>query len=149
MIRFRVPVAIVGRPRPGHLGRLQLGRPTVIAADTNAYLDALITRSGFWKGYSFRPKPGYGPDSPYLTNQLEYKRDGGYQVSSSAPRFVTYDSTMDAAKVAIPAWVQPAWSMVLGSGMGASEASSYPSRWSSGSSVTSASRSRSTARSWW
>ena len=30
--------------------------PTLSAADTNAYFDALITRAGFWKGYSLRPR---------------------------------------------------------------------------------------------
>jgi hypothetical protein len=102
---------------------------TVTAADTNAYFDALITRPGFWKGYSFRPKPGFGPESPYFTNQLEYKKDGGYQVSSSAPRYVTYDPTMNAAKVVIPAWVQPGFSLVLGANMGSSDARFYPATW--------------------
>src|SRR5688500_625645 len=100
---------------------------TVIAADTNAYFDALITRAGFWKGYSFRPKPGFGPDSPYFSNQLEYKKDGGYQSSSSAPRYITYDSAMDAAKVVIPAWMQPNWTMRLGQNMGASDTKFYSS----------------------
>src|SRR6188474_2480930 len=104
--------------------------PTLSAADTNAYFDALVARAGFWKGYSFRPKPGFGKDSPYFSNQLEYKKDGGYQNSSSAPRYITYDATMDAAKVVIPAWMQPLWTMVLGSNMGATDGKFYPSAWS-------------------
>jgi len=134
MMRFRVHVAFL-------VAALALvtsvwfnpATPTLSAADTNAYFDALITRAGFWKGYSFRPKPGHGPDSPYFTNQLEYKNQGGYQQSSSAPKYVTYDEAVDAAKVVIPAWVQPNWSMVLGAGMGASDTKLYPSPWSSGS----------------
>ena len=103
--------------------------PTLSAADTNAYFDALITRPGFWKGYSLRPRPGFGAESPYFTNQLEYKKDGGYQASSSAPRYVTYDPAVDAAKVVIPAWIQPGYSLLLGTGLGAADTKFYPSEW--------------------
>jgi hypothetical protein len=133
MMRFRVPVGlfVTGVALVTSVA-FNPASSTVMAADTNAYFDALITRAGFWKGYSFRPKPGHGPDSPYFTNQLEYRKLGGYQASNSAPKFVTYDETMDAARVAIPAFVQPGWSMVLASGMGASDTKFYPSPWSSG-----------------
>jgi len=133
MMRFRVPVAFfVAALALVTSVRFNPASPTLTAADTNAYFDALITRAGFWKGYSFRPKPGHGADSPYFTNQLEYKRDGGYQQSSSAPRYVTYDDTVDAAKVVIPVWLQPNWSMVLGSAMNTTDTKLYPSPWSSG-----------------
>jgi hypothetical protein len=103
---------------------------TLMAADTNAYFDALIARTGFWKGYSLRPKPGFGIESPYYSKQLDSKNDGGYlRVSGTEPRFVTYDATIDAAKVVIPAWVQPGWTMTLGRPMSASDTKFYPSTW--------------------
>jgi hypothetical protein len=130
MMRFKLPVALfAGAVAMFSSVGFNPASSTVMAADTNAYFDALTTRSGFWKGYSFRPKPGYGVDSPYFSNQLEYKSKGGYQQSSSAPRFVTYDEGMDAARVAIPAFVQMNWSMVLGANMGASDTKFYSSFW--------------------
>jgi hypothetical protein len=129
-MRFKVPVALLTVAVA--LFTAVASERSVVAADTNAYFDALITRAGFWKGYSLRPKPGFGVDSPYFSNQLEYKKDGGYQQSSSAPRFITYDSEMDAAKVVIPAFVQPGYSMTIGSAMGTSDTKLYPSPWGSG-----------------
>jgi hypothetical protein len=130
MMRFKVPVAFF---TVAVVTLMSLGsNQSLSAADTNAYFDALITRAGFWKGYSLRPKPGFAADSPYFSNQLEYKKDGGYQQSSSAPRFITYDSAMDAAKVVIPAWIQPLWSTVIGSAMGTTDTKFYPSPYSSG-----------------
>src|SRR5687767_4049424 len=129
-MRFKIPVTLA-TAAVGLFTAIASER-SVVAADTNAYFDALITRAGFWKGYSLRPKPGFGVDSPYFSNQLEYKKDGGYQQSSSAPRFITYDSGMDAAKVVIPAWIQPRWSTVIGSGMGATDTKFYPSPYSAG-----------------
>src|SRR5688572_17977690 len=122
MIRSKA-AAVAFAVATGMLASAHFGviNPTVIAADTNAYFDALVSRAGFWKGYSFRPKAGFGVESPYFSNQLEYKKDGGYQNGNSAPRFITYDSAMDAAKVVIPAWMQPAWTMVLGAGMGSGD----------------------------
>jgi hypothetical protein len=132
-MRFKLPVALfAGAVAMFSSVGFNPASSTVMAADTNAYFDALITRPGFWKGYSFRPKPGYGVDSPYFSNQLEYKKNGGYQQSNSAPRFVVYDSDMDAAKVSIPAWVQPNWSMVTSVPMSPSDTKIYPSFWSSG-----------------
>jgi hypothetical protein len=129
-MRFKTPVALLTVAVA--LFTAAASERSVVAADTNAYFDALITRAGFWKGYSLRPKPGFGVDSPYYSNQLEYRRDGGYQQSNNAPKFVTYDSEMDAAKVIIPAYVQPSWSMVIGSAMSATDTKFYPSPWGSG-----------------
>jgi hypothetical protein len=75
--------------------------PTPIPPPTggsNAYFDDLVARSDFWKAYSLRdPK------------QLTYKNQGGYSDtnSTSSPNvlWVTYDATVDAAKVTIPAFV--------------------------------------------
>ena len=100
------------------------------AADSNAYFDALVTRAGFWKGWSFRPKPGFGIESPYYTKQLDSTKAGGYlSADPTEPKFITYDSEVDAAKVVIPAWVQPGWTMTLGTAMGASDTKFYPARW--------------------
>ena len=103
---------------------------TLTAADTNAYFDALISREGFWKGYSMRPKAGVGIESPYYAKQLDSTKDGGYlRVSGTEPRFVTYDATVDAAKVVIPAWVQVGGTMTLGTPMSAADTKFYPATW--------------------
>jgi len=96
------------------------------AGETNAYFDALVSRAGFWKGYSLRPRPGEPISSPYYASQLDTPRNGGYQNSSNDPLFVTYDATMDAAKVVIPAWLQVGFSSTTLSAMTAADTKIYP-----------------------
>jgi hypothetical protein len=59
------------------------------STEAHGYFDALCQLA--WKCYSLRdPK------------QLDYPKNGGYAAGNSSPLYVTYDATMDAAKVVIP-----------------------------------------------
>lgn len=78
------------------------GQSNVASAqgDQHAYFNALVKRSEHWKSYSLR--------SPA---QLECKKSGGYAVSCTDEKWVTYSPTtdtdphrQDAAKVRIPAF---------------------------------------------
>lgn len=74
------------------------------------YFERLVARRDFWKGLSFRPRPGHDRDSVYYTNQLAKPEDGGYAVSNREPLWVTYapeadrdPQKQDAARAVIPA----------------------------------------------
>lgn len=102
----------------------------VLAATGNEYFDALITRSDFWKGYSLRPQVGAPITSPYYEKQLDRPMNGGYQNGNSAPIYITYDSTVDAAKVDMPPW--PSVSGIsLASNINSTDSRIIPSKWAS------------------
>ncbi len=71
----------------------------------NKYFDALAPSA--WRAYSLRPKDGAAVTSPYYEKQFARPHEGGYQASRTNPIAVTYDATMDAAKVVIPAFIAP------------------------------------------
>lgn len=104
--------------------------PVAAQADANAYFNALVSRADLWKGFSLRPRAGEPVTSPYYANQLEIPRDGGYQHSNAAPKFVTFDARMDAAKVVIPAFAQPGFSATISHNLSSNETRVFPAVWS-------------------
>jgi hypothetical protein len=94
MNRFAPVAALVVGLGVAGSGVSGLSAVATVASEGNAYFEALVARADHWKSYSLRD-----------TQQLNFKNLGGYSVESStsgANLWVTYDPTMDAAKVVIP-----------------------------------------------
>lgn len=79
----------------------------------HAYFDALVARSEFFKGASFRPAAGQPATSVHYEKQLLGRQAGGYAQTANASYgyWVSYDpaadrdpARQDAAKVIIPAF---------------------------------------------
>ena len=94
---------------------------TVLAeGDAHAYFNALIARPDFHRGYSLRPNPAVtDPLNPYYGKQLNADNDGGLhafdcnpatsdQAFRYSPSTDTDPHRQDAARAAIPAFVEPA-----------------------------------------
>ncbi|NOT45000.1 MAG: hypothetical protein HOP14_10405 [Acidobacteria bacterium] len=96
---------------PAQGSTLQAVAPRPAGAEgPHDYFERLVARRDFWKGLSFRPKPGHDRDSVYYTNQLAKPDDGGYAASNREPLWVTYapeadanSERQDAARAVIPA----------------------------------------------
>lgn len=104
--------------------------PPPPSAERHAYFDYLTSLPEFWKGMSFRPQVGHGPDSPHYDKQLLAKKQGGYADSGSNPLQVLYDPEADAARIEIPAF--SAGLLQLSHDVDANKTYFVPKIWSSG-----------------
>jgi hypothetical protein len=102
------------------------GPDLAAAPDPHAYFNTLVARKDFFKGYSLRPQPGAPVTSPHYERQLDGPREGGYNTTNDAVKYVTYDAAADAARVLIPGWLART---TLAEGINATDTKVTPAAW--------------------